>query len=192
MDSKLLTVIGVGGLPATGKSSLILSAVRQVGGWGLFRSFAIGPVRGYMAPSLQLMLLGVYDQRGFPGTDRLSMSVQEPIIDLIHGLVGNSSLNVQRVLFEGDRLFNLSFVQQVHSNPRIEMKMFVLTADDVALNGRRARRFSAQDESWITGRQTKLRRLAEAFPEVFETLVNNTAEDADRNVAVLMRCLNVG
>lgn len=191
MDQKLLTVIGIGGLPATGKSSLVLSAVRQLGGWGGFRAFAIGAVRGYIAADHQLMLLGVYDQRGFPGTDRLSMNVQEAAIDLIHGMVGNRSMNVCRILFEGDRLFSHSFVQQVSGNPRIEMKMFVLTADEGAVNTRRARRFSSQDESWIAGRQTKLRRLAEAFPEVFETLVNNTAEDAARNVATVMRCLNV-
>jgi hypothetical protein len=102
MDQKLLRVIGIGGLPATGKSSLVLSAVRQLGGWGLFRAFAIGAVRGYVAADHQLMLLGVYDQRGFPGTDRLSMNVQDAAIDLIHGMVGNRSMNICRILFEGE------------------------------------------------------------------------------------------
>lgn len=192
MDEKLLTIIGVGGLPATGKSSLVLSAVRQLGGWGVFRPLVIGAVRGYVAPVHQLLLLGVYDSRGFPGTDRLSMNVQEPTIDLIEGLVGNRGMNVQRVLFEGDRLFSHSFVQRISANPRIGMRMFVLAADDAVAAARRTQRFSVQSGSWIAGRQTKLTRLAEAFPEIFETLENNTAEDAARNLALVMECLNVG
>ena len=186
-----MPVVGIGGLPATGKSALVKSLVNRLGGWVEFKPFQLGVVRGYYATEFGLLLIGLYGQETFPGTDRLSMAVQAPAIDLIREAASNPALRICRVLFEGDRLFTPSFVTAIREDSRISLRMLVLTASQEVLEQRRRQRLSVQSASWIAGRATKLRRLTESFPDNFQTVTNETPEDAQRNIGTAMRLLNV-
>ena len=186
-----MPVVGIGGLPATGKSAMVKALVNRLGGWGEFKPFQLEVVRGYYAAEFGLLLIGLYGQETFPGTDRLSMTVQAPAIDLIREAAGNPSLRICRVLFEGDRLFTRSFVASIREESRITLRMLVLTASQETLEQRRRQRLSIQSASWIAGRATKLRRLTEAFPDNFQTAVNETTQDAQQNILTVMRLLNV-
>lgn len=185
-------VVGIGGPPASGKSTLVKAAVRALGGWERFRRVYADPVRGYMMDALGLLIIGLYGQETYSGTDRLSMNLQAPTVALLSEATVNPSLGIRRVLFEGDRLFTQSFINQVQEVSRIDLHMMVLAAGPETLEQRRRNRLSFQNDTWIAGRETKLARLASLFPDIFSTHRNETAVDAQENVQTVMRLLDVG
>ena len=186
-----LRVVGVGGLPATGKSTLVKAVVSRLGGWDEFRRVNADPIRGYLNDGIGLLIIGLYGQETYSGTDRLSTTLQAPAVAFLSEAAANPSLGIRRVLFEGDRLFTESFVRGVQEDSRITLRMMVLTAAAETLKMRRLRRLSFQNESWIAGRATKLDRLMTLFPDTFAAYPNETAVDAGANVHAIMGLLNV-
>lgn len=184
-------VVGIGGLPASGKSTLVKAVVRAMGGWEKFRRVRVDPIRGYMIDELGLLIIGLYGRDTYSGTDRLSTNLQGPALALLSDAAGNPALGIRRVLFEGDRLFTESFILGVQEDSRISLSMMVLTVGQEMLQRRRRNRLSFQNESWIAGRQTKLNRLSARFPDTFSTHRNETAADAQENVQTVMRLLDV-
>ena len=184
-------VVGIGGLPATGKSTLMKAVVNALGGWDRFRRVNADPVRGYLMDGLGLLIIGLYGQETYCGTDRLSMNLQAPTISLLSDAAGNPALGIRRVLFEGDRLFTESFIWGIQEDSRISLHMMILETSPETVAQRRRKRMSFQNDSWIAGRETKLKRLAARFPDTFSVYRNETAADAQENVQTVMRLLNV-
>ena len=186
-----LRVVGIGGLPASGKSTLVKAVVNALGGWEQFRRVNADPIRGYMMDESGLLIIGLYGQETYCGTDRLSMNLQAPTLSLLSDAAGNPALGIRRVLFEGDRLFTESFVWGIQEDSRISLHMMILETGPKVLARRRRKRLSFQNEGWIAGRETKLKRLAARFPDTFSVYRNETAADAQENVQTVMRLLDV-
>lgn len=92
----------------------------------------------------------------FPGTDRLSMSVQPRAIEWLEGAPAPV------VWGEGDRLSTAGWLTALDAACDEWWLVLVATPPEVAAE-RRARRGSAQSETWLAGRRTKVHRLAERF-----------------------------
>lgn len=100
----------------------------------------------------------------FSGTDALSMSVIEkavPFIDFL-GRVGRTP-----VFAEGDRLSNVRFFEAIRA-AGYTLKLFYLEAPEELLAERRRQRQAlygakAQDPTWVIGRASKARALAQAW-----------------------------
>jgi broad-specificity NMP kinase len=151
---KTRKLIAVGGQPGTGKTTL-------------FRKFMEGkdwmdvsPVKLVNASyntERDLYILGKYEEgETFAGTDRLSMAVQPEMQKWIQTHNCN-------ILFEGDRIFNQSFLEFAMGLPNTELQVVYLKAPKEILEQRYKDRGSDQSEQFLRGRETKYSNLLSNF-----------------------------
>lgn len=171
-EKKVRKLIAVGGSPGTGKTTL-------------FRKFMEGKnfqpvepaklVSAMYCAELDLYVLGKYEEgEVFAGTDRLSMAVQPAVSEWI------ASHNCN-VLFEGDRIFNQSFLEFAMGLPDTDLQVVFLNAPKDVLEQRYKDRGSDQSEQFLRGRETKYNNLLSNFelmPYITEFANTNLEEQA--------------
>jgi broad-specificity NMP kinase len=171
-EKKVRKLIAVGGSPGTGKTTL-------------FRKYMEGKVFQPVEPAKlvsamynterDLYILGKYEEgEVFAGTDRLSMAVQPAMQEWI------ASHNCN-VLFEGDRIFNQSFLEFAMGLPDTELHIVFLSAPKTVLEQRYQDRGSDQSEQFLRGRETKYSNLLSNFdlmPYITEFANTNLEEQA--------------
>lgn len=169
---KTRKIIAVGGQPGTGKTTL-------------FRKYMEGkdwivcePAKLISAQyniDRDLYILGKYEEgETFAGTDRLSMAVQPPLQEWI------ASHNCN-ILFEGDRVFNQSFLEFCMGLPNTDLQVVYLKAPKDLLEQRYKDRGSDQSEQFLRGRETKYSNLLSNFelmPYITEFSNTNLEEQA--------------
>jgi broad-specificity NMP kinase len=165
-EPKKRKLIAVGGQPGTGKTTL-------------FRKFMEGKTWERVEPKkmlpalyckeLDLYVLGKYEEgETFAGTDRLSMAVQPIAQEFVKETPSN-------ILFEGDRIFNQSFLEFAMNLPNVEMNVVYLKAPKEVLTQRYTDRGSDQSEQFLKGRETKYSNLLSNFELMpYITEFNNT------------------
>ena len=177
-EKKVRKLIAIGGSPGTGKTTL-------------FRKYMEGkdfqPVEPAKLVSAMynderdLYILGKYEcNEVFAGTDRLSMACQPNIQEWIQSHNCN-------VLFEGDRIFNQSFLEFAMNLPDTEFDIIVLSAPKHELERRYEDRGSDQNEQFLRSRETKYSNLLtnfELMPYTTE-FVNATLEEQSEVLAFL-------
>lgn len=173
-EQKVRKLIAVGGSPGTGKTTL-------------FRAFMRGKTWIPVEPAplvsamynqeLDLYVLGKYEEgEVFAGTDRLSMAVQPKMQEWI------ASHNCN-ILFEGDRIFNQSFLEYAMNLPDTDLQIVFLNAPKDELERRYAERGSDQSEKFLRGRETKYSNLLSNFELMpYITEFNNTNLDEQQKV----------
>ena len=144
-----MKLLAIGGAPATGKSHLIRELLSKI---GLGRVFKSGLVVFHRWEDRKLILLGDYRKEGFAGTDRLSMAVQPQAVTFLKNLDQD-----WKVIFEGDRLFNLSFLKECQTF--CDLTSWVLTAPPEVRAERCQQRNSNQDPTWLKGRESKVNKV---------------------------------
>lgn len=151
---KTRKLIAVGGSPGTGKTTLFRKFMEDKS-W-----IQVEPAKLISAmynEELDLYILGKYeDGETFAGTDRLSMAVQPPMQDWI------ASHNCN-ILFEGDRIFNQSFLEFAMGLPNTDLQIVLLTAPKGILEARYKDRGSDQSEQFLKGRETKYSKIQSNF-----------------------------
>jgi broad-specificity NMP kinase len=151
---KTRKLIAVGGQPGTGKTTL-------------FRKFMEGKTWIEVEPAklvsalyneeMDLYILGKYQEgETFAGTDRLSMAVQPPLQEWIKTHNCN-------ILFEGDRVFNQSFLEFAMGLPNTDLQVVYLKTSKEVLEQRYKDRGSDQSEQFLRGRETKYSNLLSNF-----------------------------
>jgi broad-specificity NMP kinase len=151
---KTRKLIAVGGQPGTGKTTL-------------FRKFMEGKTWIEVEPAklvsamyneeMDLYILGKYQEgETFAGTDRLSMAVQPPLQEWIKTHNCN-------ILFEGDRVFNQSFLEFAMGLPNTDLQVVYLKTTKEVLEQRYKDRGSDQSEQFLRGRETKYSNLLSNF-----------------------------
>ena len=165
-EKKVRKLIAVGGSPGTGKTTL-------------FRKFMEGKnwiqvepaklISASYCQELDLYILGKYEEgETFAGTDRLSMAVQPPLQEWI-------ASNNCNILFEGDRVFNQSFLEFCMGLPDTDLHVVYLKAPKDLLEQRYKDRGSDQSEQFLRGRETKYSNLLSNFELMpYITEFNNT------------------
>jgi len=147
---KTRKLIAVGGQPGTGKTTL-------------FRKFMEGKDWMDVAPvklvnasyntERDLYILGKYEEgQIFAGTDRLSMAVQPELQKWIQTHNCN-------ILFEGDRVFNQSFLEFAMGLPNTDLQVVYLKTTKDVLEQRYKDRGSDQSEQFLRGIETKYSNL---------------------------------
>lgn len=183
-----MNVLAIIGRPGTGKTSLVGALLPRL---GIGEPWAFGTLRGVNFAEFNAKILGVYDQGVFSGTDRLSMSVQPSAQSFILWQSGQGVPADNRksfVIFEGDRLGNVSFL--TFCKERANLSIICLTADEATLNGRYWLRGSQQPAKWLKGRATKVANICQRFGELTQVHKHNTPSDTDRLAAIILGMIN--
>lgn len=182
----MIQVLGIGGEPATGKSSLMKQIMSYLGEG---QTFSFGKLKGIQFDEPRVFVFGVYDDGVFSGTDRLSMDV---IIDskaFLEAITKDPKWFGWTVLFEGDRLFNKTFLtfcaglaEQCH--------FFVLEVQESEKARRHKFREDTQNETWLKGRATKIRNIVESMKGLICVANNNELQTPDIINKILRRVHN--
>lgn len=179
---KTRKIIAVGGSPGTGKTTL-------------FRKFMEGKqfistepaklVSASYNTERDLYILGKYEEGEiFAGTDRLSMAVQPNLQEWIKTHNCN-------ILFEGDRVFNQSFLEFCMGLPNTQLEVVFLKAPKDLLEQRYKDRGSDQSEQFLRGRETKYSNIQSNFelmPYITE-FANTNLEEQGKVLAFLEKHL---
>jgi broad-specificity NMP kinase len=177
-------LIAVGGSPGTGKTTL-------------FRKFMEGHTWEKVEPKkmlpalyckeLDLYVLGKYeDGETFAGTDRLSMAVQPVATEFVKETTSN-------VLFEGDRIFNQSFLEMCMDLKDVDLQVVFLKVPKDMLEQRYKDRGSDQSETFLKGRETKYSNLLSNFDlmSYITEFANTNLEEQAKVLAFLEKHLVV-
>jgi len=165
-------IIAIGGEPGTGKTTLVRKFMSQLT-WE-----AVEPVKlvnAMYCKEKDLYVLGKYEEgETFAGTDRLSMAVQPAVKEFVLSTTSN-------ILFEGDRVFNQSFLEFLAEQPDTELDIVFLTAEPDTLKARYADRGSDQSETFLKGRKTKYENLLTNFTLMPYTLKFSNETESEQN-----------
>jgi len=168
--TKSLTLIG--GLPATGKTTL-MRQIREKIGDGFKRQHGLLRYEDY--PSH--VVLGIYDDTTFDGTDKLSMAVMKDTLIFLQG-------NQKKVLVEGDRLFNKKFIDAANVLG-YDVNIQICTVTDFnELLKRYQKRGVIQAESFIKGRNTKIVNIITEYPH---TILNTNKPLSAKSLITLYK-----
>lgn len=180
----MITVVGLAGKPAAGKSTLMLEVINHLSGGQKGRGVALGLIKAQAYDQGKGIVLGVYDGTLFQGTDRLSMAVQPDAIKLFAKLQNTPAYDGWQVFFEGDRLFNSKLISALH-DMNIPTRLYMLEASPDVLATRYAERNNVQTEKWIASRETKCKNLLQAHPEIIR-LKSETAQQRAANLQIVL------
>lgn len=169
-------ILAIGGMPGTGKTTLMRRFMEE-SSWERVKPVKL--VDCEYSKEKDLYIIGKYDEgEVFAGTDRLSMAVQPNAVEFV-----KENADV-RIIFEGDRLFNGSFLRELMALPDTEVKIILLTAPSNVLKLRYEDRGSNQSAEFLQGRQSKYDNLLMSFDlmEIIEERPNLTAVDAEATI----------
>ena len=151
---KTRKLIAVGGQPGTGKTTLFRKFMENKT-W--IETEPAKLVSAMYNVDMDLYILGKYQEgETFAGTDRLSMAVQPEMQKWIQTHNCN-------ILFEGDRIFNQSFLEFAMELPNTELQIVYLKTPKDILEQRYKDRGSDQSEQFLRGRGTKYSNLLSNF-----------------------------
>lgn len=178
MFSESRKIIAIGGVPATGKSTIMKAFLSQFDGC-LTEIEAHPLVPAIEIQTTAVTVLGHYRAgEKFPGTDRMSMAVQPKAMEYVTKSTGN-------LLFEGDRLFTASFLE--HCAEHGELEILIITSNPTIIEARHIDRDDTQSEQFKTGRETKIDNIRSNFMlmDYIKTFEHNTPQDTAKIVSYL-------
>jgi pantothenate kinase len=177
-----MKIIAIGGEPGAGKSTL-MKKFMEFGKWEeKYDSFKLVP---YLQQG-SCYILGKYEEaQVFSGTDRMSMAVQPEAMKFLASLPQDSV-----VLYEGDRLFTSSFLEDC--SEKYDLSILYLSTDKEVRTQRYKDRGSEQNETWLAGRETKIANILTNMTLMFviESFKNNTLEEQKIIIDRIMEIVN--
>lgn len=179
-----MKIIAIGGEPGSGKSTLMKMIMEHFGEGTFHDDVKLVPYH-YWCLNSGVIVLGKYGDDGYAqGTDKMSMAVQPEAIKFLEETNKKESNTI--ILFEGDRLFNQSFLE--HCYNKYDLSIFVLKTSPEIRKSRYEQRGSNQNETWLKGRQKKVETISSNMElrTVMTTLENSTLEQLQINVDTII------
>jgi len=176
----MLKVIAVGGEPCSGKTTLMFELIKLADDWKIVKPEKL--LDAMYSEKLKTYILGKYenDDNVFQGTDRLSMAVQP---DAVKFLKSAKDVNV---IFEGDRLFNAKFIDEI-GNVTEDYKVLILKASNKILDQRHVDRKDDQDDKFKNSRKTKISNIMGSLTllDYIEVMQNESFEDQSNIISFI-------
>jgi hypothetical protein len=185
-----MIVVGLGGEPSSGKTSLAFRLLEELGFPETFRKQKVGTLRFLECVREKVLVLGEY-RKGelFSGTDKLSMSVQSTAVGVLQNWSRTPEMKNWSLFFEGDRLFSKTFIDSLLKLPGLDCSWFMTTAEESVLHHRHKDRGDKQTEIWLKGRKTKALNLARELK--CRLLPNNNPEQQDEALRQIIKAMGV-
>ena len=166
-----LRVIGIGGVPASGKSTLMRRVIRRLGmGLPTCARVLLPSGKGrcplpYTAFRCgKLLVMGSYEPgEPYPGTDRLSMAAPAALPVFLERCEKHAREGIGStwLLYEGQRFFSASLVERIaRSYPG--SRFIVLEAPEAIRSARMAGRGDTKGERFLKACQTQVANAAKA------------------------------
>jgi broad-specificity NMP kinase len=167
-------IIAIGGQPGTGKTTLVRKFMQDKD-WKIWGDVKL--ISAMYNERNDLYVLGKYNHgEVFAGTDRLSMAVQPEIERWLQGVKSN-------ILFEGDRIFNQSFLEYAMTLPETDLQIVYIKAPKNILEQRYKERGSNQSEVFLKGRETKYNNILSNFELMsYITVFDNTTIEEQEKI----------
>lgn len=179
-----MKVIAIAGMPASGKSTLMREIIKNL--W-ITEEADIHGLKCLVDKEDKYCVLGVYpENETFGGTDRYPMNIQPTATKAI------TSMNFECLFFEGDRLFNMKFLEKI-VELGYDLRVFWLVTSHDELDRRHYER-DQQNETWLLGRATKLKNIRN-YDEIMggryniTELENESFFDTDSNTKKILEVL---
>lgn len=175
-------IIAVGGRPGTGKTTLFREFMKDYT-WEVVEPIKLLPCM--YSKDLDLYVIGKYEEgEVFAGTDRLSMAVQPAAEKFFSDTKSN-------ILYEGDRIFNQSFLEFCSELPEVSLNILYLKTSEEILSQRYLDRGSNQSEVFLKGRETKYNNILTNFSLMtyISTYENSSLEQQAIILAFLRKTL---
>jgi hypothetical protein len=154
------------GVPGSGKTTLMREKISKLKETEEGEFVEEGLVKYHRFPSQKTLILGIYDDRTFSGTDAWSKGVGPKFrVWLQENFEKYSGWSV---FSEGERLSNKPNLDAMFATGAMELVLVDVSQE--TLNERRAARNNTQNESWMKGMETRIRNLCAAYPH---TVLNN-------------------
>jgi hypothetical protein len=155
-------VIGFIGVPACGKSTKMRQIISTLGTGTLEKE---GMVSYHLFPESKSIVVGIYDDQLFSGTDRLSMSVAIKFRDWASKYI-SKEYDDWTIYWEGQRFSTNPMFKFFYDN--FDTTITLLEVSEETLRERQDERGNLQRESFLKGMKTRVNNLANAFPVIRE------------------------
>ena len=156
------------GQPGTGKTTLVRNILSKLIKVEQDEFCVEGMVKYHKFAKQKTLVLGIYDESTFAGTDRLCRSIGPKFREW---LVANAeTYEGWQMIMEGERFMNdkslpLLFQQE-------SMKLVCLEVDEDELERRRKARNNTQDPKWMKGMATRVQNVCNTYAHEVVNLVN--------------------
>lgn len=174
--------IGLLGEPATGKTTIARNILKMFGKWDTIKEPYILAMRYDVE---KLIVLGMYDDELFSGTDRLSMAVEPHMKEWL--INNRDKYQDYAVFFEGDRLGTLNFIEWLKKE--FPVHVFHINASEEVKHQRHLARGDSQTDKFLNGRKTKYKNILGASDGIFLMTNNNSQEDMDNCVNNILEAI---
>jgi len=154
------------GLPGVGKTTLVRGILEE------FRKvepdeFVIeGPIKYHRFNKQRMLILGIYDESVFAGTDRLSKSCPPKFRQWL--IDNEDEYKDFGVVVEGERFMNAPTLEALFKQE--SMKLVCLKVSEDELERRRQSRNNTQNEKWLKGMVTRITNVCNTYPHQVEVI----------------------
>ena len=159
-----MKIIGYVGEPAVGKSTIMRNHIENFTSEGDGELIKEGVVVYHKYPQSKSIVMGIYDEGVFSGTDRLSKSVGPVFRAWLSEKQADAEYKDWTLYWEGERFSNSPNLDHMYSTCP-STTVHLVTAPDEILAKRHASRDN-QDEKWLKGMKTRVGNLAKKYPLV--------------------------
>jgi hypothetical protein len=155
-----MKVIGYIGVPACGKSTKMREIISTLGEGTIEKQ---GMVSYHLFPEAKSIVMGVYDEKTFSGTDRLSMAIAVKFRDWAEKLL-DEKYEDWTLYWEGQRFSTSPMFEFFYKN--FDTTIYLLDTPQEVLDERQNDRGNVQSASFLKGSRTRVENLAAKFPAV--------------------------
>lgn len=178
----MIRIIAIGGEPCCGKTTLMFKLISMADDWKIVKPEKL--LDALWSEKLNTYILGKYenDDNVFQGTDRLSMAVQPDAVKFINKLKSENT----NVIFEGDRLFNQKFIDEIAAVTE-NFKILILEASHDVKEKRHVDREDDQSDQFKTSKETKIANIRSSLflLDYIEVMRNENLDDQQKIIGFI-------